>query len=133
MLPAMFPAAGCARSPVWCVRRTTAMLVAIVQFVLLFAPLTEVHGGDPVGHGPVSVAGRAVDAHVAPARHPAHRHDAATCPACIVRSLHARLESRVPLPAATLEQHALAVPASASFCYSEPPSNNFSRAPPVVS
>jgi Protein of unknown function (DUF2946) len=114
-------------------RRIVAMLVAVVQLVIVLAPLTEVR--DQASGQLVGVAGehptRAGVASSNPADQRA-KHDEATCPACIVRSLHARLEALAPLPVSGTEQHTAALPAPASLPRINPSFSNFSRAPPVV-
>ena len=114
-------------------RRIVAMLVAVVQLVIVLAPLTEVRyqasgrlvgttGEHPTREGIASSD---------PANQPA-KHDEATCPACIVRSLHARLEALAPLPVSGTELHTAALPAPGSLPRINPSFSNFSRAPPVV-
>jgi hypothetical protein len=109
------------------------MLLAVVQLVMVLASLTEVRdqsGGRLVG----STGDRPIREAIAPPD-PANqraKHDEATCPACIVRSLHARLEALAPLPVSAVEQHTPALPAPASLPRIHPSFSNFSRAPPVV-
>ena len=114
-------------------RRITAMLLALVQLVMVLASLTEVRdqaGGRLVG----STGERPIHEGIAPSDSADQRakHDEATCPACIVRSLHARLEALAPLPVSGTEQHTAALPAPASLPRINPSFSNFSRAPPVV-
>jgi hypothetical protein len=114
-------------------RRATATFLAVVQLVTVLASLTE----------PPAVAGGrlpgGLGAHYAQqsilpsdAGHQGAKHDEATCPACIVRSLHARLEARTPLPITVTEQHTPPLAASATFPRSQQTFSNYSRAPPVV-
>jgi hypothetical protein len=114
-------------------RRIIAMLMAVVQLVMVLAPLTEVR--DQASGQLVGTTGehptRAGIASSGPADQRA-KHDEATCPACIVRSLHARLEALAPLPLSGTEQHTASVPAPASLPRINPSFSNFSRAPPVV-
>ena len=109
------------------------MLLALVQLVMVLASLTEVRdqaGGRLVG----STGERPIHEGIAPSDSADQRakHDEATCPACIVRSLHARLEALAPLPVSGTEQHTAALPAPASLPRINPSFSNFSRAPPVV-
>jgi hypothetical protein len=123
------PTSGPRASPA---RRITAMLLAVVQLVMVLASLTEVHdvgGGLGAATGP-----RPIHEGIAPSDPADQRphHDEATCTACIVRSLHARLEALAPLPISGAEQHTAALPAPASLPCVDPSFSNFSRAPPVV-
>ncbi|HEX3234445.1 MAG TPA: hypothetical protein VHR41_09625 [Gemmatimonadales bacterium] len=114
-------------------RRIIAMLLAVVQLVMVLASLTEVpdHAGGRVVAG---TGERSLHEAFAPSDpgHERAKHDEATCPACIVRSLHARLEALAPLPISGAEQHTAALPAPASLPCVDPSFSNFSRAPPVV-
>jgi hypothetical protein len=114
-------------------RRITATLLAVLQLVMVLASLTEVRdqtGGELVG----STGARPIREGIAPsdAGDQRAKHDEATCPACIVRSLHARLEALAPLPISGVEQHTAALPAPVSLPRINSSFSNFSRAPPVV-
>ena len=114
-------------------RRITATLLAVLQLVMVLASLTEVR--DQTGGGLVSSTGaRPIREGIAPSDSGDQRakHDEATCPACIVRSLHARLEGLAPLPVSGAEQHTAALPAPVSLPRINPSFSNLSRAPPVV-
>lgn len=114
-------------------RRVTATLLAVAQLAMVLASLTELrgelggrrHGG--LGEPPVRVGTAAFAAGDQRAQ-----HDEATCPACIMRSLHARLEALAPLPISVADQHSAAAPAPASVPRVKHSFSNFSRAPPVV-
>jgi hypothetical protein len=114
-------------------RRILAMLMAVVQLVVVLAPLTEVRNqaGGRLVRGTAEHPIHEGIAPSDPAKQPA-KHDEATCPACIVRSLHARLEALTPLPVSGTELHTAALPALASLPRINPSFSNFSRAPPVV-
>jgi hypothetical protein len=101
--------------------------------VMVLAPLTEVR--DPASGRLVGTTGEHPTREGIASSDPADqraKHDEATCPACIVRSLHARLEALTPLPVSGAEQHTAALPAPASLPRITPSFSNFSRAPPVV-
>ena len=114
-------------------RRITATLLAVVQLMMVLASLTELREG-PSGWGQADIGERPYREGIAPSRDNDQRprHDEATCPACIVRSLHARLEALAPLPVSGAEQPTAAFPAPASFPRINPSFSNHSRAPPVV-
>ncbi len=114
-------------------RRITATFLAVVQLTMVLASLTEVRdqaGGRLLGR----TGERPYREGIAPSETGDQRakHDEATCPACIVRSLHARLEALAPLPVSGAEQYTAALPAPASLPHINPSFSNFSRAPPVV-
>ncbi len=116
-----------------CVRRATAAFLAVVQLVVLLASLTEPRGGASglLRPGAGAQAAREVNASAALGEQ-GPRHDEATCPACIVRSLHARLEVQVPLPNALVRLADRVVPKLAFLPPTTPSFSNLSRAPPFV-
>lgn len=128
MLPPRAP--GFVRS---CARRATAGLLAVVQLVVLLASLTEPRGGASglLRPGAGAQSAREVNASAALGEQ-GPRHDEATCPACIVRSLHARLEVQVPLPNALVRLADRVVPKLAFLPPTTPSFSNLSRAPPFV-
>jgi hypothetical protein len=114
-------------------RRITATLLAVVQLVMVLASLTEVH--DQAGGRLIASTGeRPIRQGIAPsdAGDQRAKHDEATCPACIVRSLHARLEALAPLPSSGTEQHTATLPGPTSLPRINRSFSNCSRAPPVV-
>ena len=114
-------------------RRATATFLAVVQLVTVLASLTEppaVAGGRLPGAPGANHARQSILP--SDGGHQGAKHDEATCPACIVRSLHARLEARTPLPITVTEQHTPAPAAPASFPRIQQTFSNYSRAPPVV-
>lgn len=114
-------------------RRITAMILAAVQLLMVFASLTELRDV-PDGRRHANIGERPVREGIAPAEGGDQhgRHDEATCPACIVRSLHAQLEALAPLPVLGTELPTAALLASASVPRINLSFSNFSRAPPVV-
>ena len=114
-------------------RRATAIFLTVVQLVTVLASLTEppaVAGGRLPGAPGANHARQSVLP--SDAGHPGAKHDEATCPACIARSLHARLEARTPLQITVTEQHTPSPAAPASFPRIQQTFSNYSRAPPVV-
>ena len=114
-------------------RRIAAMILAAVQLLMVFASLTELRDV-PGGRRHADIGERPVREGIAPSKGSDQhaRHDEATCPACIVRSLHAQLEALAPLPVLGTELPTAALLASASIPRINPSFSNFSRAPPVV-
>ncbi len=113
--------------------RATATLLAAVQLMMVLASLTELpRGTDARLTSTLATRPLRESLAVAPVGGPAAPHNEATCPACIVRSLHARLEAVVPLPPSRLEQHEGPVSAPLSLPHRERTPTNFSRAPPIA-
>lgn len=116
-----------------CARRATAALLAVVQLVVVFASLTELRyaSGEPL---PPGVGAQSAQAAVYSAELGGHRarHDEATCPACIVRSMHARVETQALLPTALIQQADPVPPSLTSLAPSTSSRSNLSRAPPIV-
>jgi hypothetical protein len=111
-------------------RRISAMVLAAVQLLLVFAALSEVRD-EPGGRRHPNIAVREGVASSEGIDQRA-RHDEATCPACIVRSLHAQLEALAPLPVLGTELPTAALLTSASIPRINLSFSNYSRAPPVV-
>ncbi|MEO6057449.1 MAG: hypothetical protein ABIQ49_11460 [Gemmatimonadales bacterium] len=116
---------------VW-TRRCTAALMVAVQLVAVLASLTEV--GAAPGGWQSAAERRPAGETVAPSGSGGQdtRHNEATCPACIVRSLHARLEAPAPMPFSVGEEADSVVPNPASLPRTNPSFGNLSRAPPIV-
>ncbi len=103
------------------------MVAAVLQLVLLLAPLTEFSAA---ANAATTVA--AGSQLISPGHHGARAHDEATCPACIARTLHARLESLAPPPVlATSERAPLNAAAAVARPSKRHPAHP-SRAPPVI-
>lgn len=113
-------------------RRCTAALMVVVQLVAVLASFTEV--GEAPGGWHAAPDRRASGESVAPSSSGGQdtRHNEATCPACIVRSLHARLEAPAPLPFSVSEEPDSVAPSPASLPRTNPSFGNLSRAPPIV-
>jgi hypothetical protein len=129
-LPTMLVHRGSLRS---CARRATAALLVAVQLVVVLASLTELRDvcGEPLhpGVGAQSARAATYSAELGDQR---ARHDEATCPACIVRSLHARVETQALLPTALIQQADPVPPSLTSLAPSTSSRSNLSRAPPIV-
>lgn len=113
-------------------RRTTAALLAAVQVLVVLATLAEVRSESGIPPLGVTAARPASGSLAAPAGDRGATHNEATCPACAVRSLHARLECLGPLPISVAEQRTPLLPLPAVLRPVEPTAANHSRAPPVV-
>jgi hypothetical protein len=113
-------------------RAATAAWIAVVQLVLVLAPLSEIPDGATALRAPAaaSASGNAVAPRDLAER--GHTHNEATCPACIARSLHARLEVLAPLPVVATEQRTPTEAYVPSPRPADPPSSNLSRAPPIA-
>lgn len=115
-------------------RTATAVWIAAVQLVLILAPLSEIPdgaGAPGIAQIGASLAPQPAVSTRGPVQHQ-HVHNEATCPACIARSLHARLEAFAPLPASAVEHSTPVESYSSSPRPADPPSSNLSRAPPVA-
>jgi hypothetical protein len=114
-------------------RRVTAALLVAVQLVALLASFTELRQepAEPLhpGAGIPSTGAASAFAELGQQR---AQHDEATCPACIVRSLHARVEAQALLPTAIVQQADPALPSLTSPALSTSSRSNLSRAPPIV-
>lgn len=129
MMP-VFRARGSLRS---CARRATAVLLALVQVVVVLASLTEVgHGPPEPVHPRIGAPSSETAVYSAELGEQRARHDEATCPACIVRSMHARVETQALLPTALIQQADPVPPSLTSLASSTPSRSNLSRAPPIV-
>ena len=110
---------------------TVAVLVAQAGMVL--APLVDAH--DACNPGPLVAIGMlrpdlpqlSTDHGHAPVHNPAN------CPACIVQSLHARVEAGSPLPVVAASHHAASPVVAATHPQTPRTSYRFSRAPPTLS
>ncbi len=110
---------------------TAAVLVAQAGMVL--APLVDAR--DACNPGPLVVIGMlhpdlpqlSTDHGAAPAHNPAN------CPACIVQSLHARVEGANPLPAVVASYRAALSVIAPARPQTPRPSHRYSRAPPTLS
>lgn len=123
------PTRGCLRS---CARRATAALLVVVQLVVVLSSLTELRyaSGEPL---PPSVSAPHAAAAISSAGLSQQRaHDEATCPACIARSMHARVETQARLLTALVQQADPVPPSLTSLASSTAPRSNLSRAPPIL-
>ena len=116
-----------------CARRATAAILALVQVVVVLASLTEVGHGPPEPVHP-GIGAQSSQTALYSARLGDQRagHDEATCPACIVRSMHARVETHALLPTALIQQVDPVPPSLTSLASSTSSRSNLSRAPPIV-
>jgi hypothetical protein len=114
-------------------RRAVSALLVAVQLVALVASLTELQGqpGQPLSP---TVGARVVPVGDSGAwsEQQRARHDEATCPACIVRSLHARVETQARLPITVIHQSDAALPSLTLLPPTTTARSNLSRAPPIV-
>jgi hypothetical protein len=116
-----------------CARRATAALLVVAQLLAVLAFLTELRGasGEPL-HSTVGVQSSQAVVYSAELGEQRARHDEATCPACIVRSMHARVETQALLATALIRQADPATPSLTSLASSTAARSNLSRAPPIV-
>ncbi len=113
-------------------RSAVAALAVAVQMVLLLAPLGELREARAIAADFVTDAAAPGGQLVTPAHQPTRAHNEATCPACIARSMQARLESRAPLPVLVVAERAPAEPVSTRPPHAELYASHLSRAPPVA-
>jgi hypothetical protein len=105
----------------------------MVQLVVVLATLTDLRDASreslPIAIGqpsaPAAISSTALGDQRA-------RHDEATCPACIVRSMHARVETQALLASALIQQADPVPPSLTSLATSNSLRSNYSRAPPIV-
>lgn len=115
-------------------RWVTATVALVMQVTPMFGSLAELRDQ----RAAAAESQRVVAAHgrtiVIPGRPSSTKpHDETTCPACIARSMHARLETLAPLPVLTVEERT-----ASEFFASAPRQTavatlHLSRAPPVTS
>ncbi len=127
------PVAGRRRWTRWSRAATTAVAV-VLQLVLLTGPVSEFRDASAIATASARTHGAAVSGThlVAPGHHAPVTHNEATCPACIARSLHARLEFLSPLPVLAAARRAPVQPASAWIARAELATSHLSRAPPAA-
>lgn len=131
-VPGMHPA-GRRRWTRWS-RRATSLVALLLQVVLLTGPVAEFRDASAIASAAAATDGDAVSGThlVAPGRHAPVAHNEATCPACIARSLHARLEFLNPLPVPAATRRDATHPASARTPAAELATSHLSRAPPAA-
>ncbi len=115
------------------VHRLTAAIAVVLQVMLLFAPLSEIRDARAASAARAELTHRIGGSVDGGSRSTAPIHDESTCPACIARSLHARLESLTPLPVLAVEERTPPAVASVVRAHADPPTFQLSRAPPVAS
>jgi len=105
----------------------------LLQLVLVAAPVTEFRDAQVIAAAAAASTETSIGEHVvAPARHGPLAHDEGHCPACIARSLHARLEFTSPLPVFEAREQSPLELAGERVAQPAHPSSHLSRAPPAA-
>lgn len=110
----------------------TAIVAAVLQLVLVAAPVAEFRDARAIAAAAAHVGTPAGEQVVAPNHHGPVGHDETRCPACIARSLHAHLVLLAPLPVFQSAERTAMEPVGARVPRPEHPSAHLSRAPPVA-
>ncbi len=109
------------------------VVVLVAQGGMVLAPLVDAR--DACNPGPLVAIGMLhpdlPQVSTDHGRTPAH--NPATCPACIVQSLHARVEGASPLPVVATSHRAASQLVAANRPQTPRTSYRFSRAPPTLS
>ena len=107
--------------PTKLLRRLGQALAVVTQLVVLVAPLAEAH------------AEREMRAHAEAPRSAPHpgQHDQKSCPACVLLSMHGRVEDRAEVPSIVQCVSCAAPDVVAGIVVSPHRVSNSSRAPPV--
>ena len=113
-------------------RPAIALVAMVLQLVLVAAPVAEFRDAQAIAAAGASVRAPVGEQVVAPAHHGPLAHDEARCPACLARSLHARLEFPSPLPVFQAERGAVLELAHDHVAQPDHPSSHLSRAPPIA-
>jgi hypothetical protein len=111
----------------------TALVAAVLQLVLVAAPVAEFRDAQAIAAAAAAHARTpAGEQVVAPDHHGPIGHDETRCPACIARSLHAHLALLAPLPVFQGAERTAMEPAGERVLQPEHPSAHLSRAPPIA-
>ncbi len=114
------------------IRPVAALVAMVLQLVLVGASVAEFQDARAIAAAAADLKAPAGEHVVAPAHHGPLAHDETRCPACIARSLHARLEFLSPLGVLQPERRTATDLATDRVAEPDRPSAHLSRAPPIA-